>query len=81
LVAGEAAARNRRANHEAEELGLGGAIDAGLGTPLSVVLLVGAVVLEKGRAPLADVVRAVGQIRQDLAAEVVALCLEFLGGA
>ena len=62
LIARESAAGDGGADHEAVELGLGRAVDAGFGAALAVVLLVGAVVLQQLRAGLADVVVAVGQV-------------------
>ena len=60
LIAGEPAAGDGGADHEAVELGLGGgAVAAGFGAALAVVLLVGAVVLEQLGAVLADEVVAV----------------------
>ena len=59
LVAGEPAAGDGGADHEAVELGLGRAVAAGFGAALAVVLLVGAVVLEQLGAVLADEVVAV----------------------
>ena len=72
LVAGEPAAGDGGADHEAVELGLGRAVDAGFGAALAVVLLVRAVMLEQLRAGLADELVAVEQLLGDRAAEVVA---------
>ena len=81
LVAGELAAGDGRADHEAVELGLGRPVDAGLGPPLAVVLLVRAVVLEKLGAVLADELVAVAQLLGDRAAKVVARRLGDFDGA
>ena len=81
LVAGEPAAGDGRADHEAVELGLGRPVDAGLGTPLAVVLLIRAVVLEQLRAGLADKLVAVAQFLGDRAAKIVACRLGDFDGA
>ena len=75
LVAGDPAAGDGGADHEAVELGLGRAIDAGFGAALAVVLLIRAVMLEKLGAVFADEVVAVAQLFGDRAAKIVALRL------
>ena len=76
LVAGDAAAGNGGADHEAVELGFGGAaVDAGFGAAFAVVLLVGAVVLEELDAVFADEVVAVDELLGDVAARIIAFYL------
>ena len=80
LVAGQLAAGNLGADHEAVDFvaACTAAFGAAAGAGVAIVLLIGAVMLQQLGAVLAEMVVAVDQLRADVAAQVVAARLDDL---